>query len=143
MVDPANPSSRFVTGLQLGVFINLGTIIRTPLNVRRAKAEKRVAEAEQAEYKLTLATEVRRRYYSYLQRMGELKLQTRALQEAETAMKDMEYKYKKGEETFLQFNQIQMQLTQTNQTKIQAEAGMFTAKAELEELLGDKLENIK
>ncbi|MCD8739479.1 TolC family protein [Mucilaginibacter roseus] len=143
VVDPSNPGTRFFQGLQLGVFINLGTILRTPMNIKRAKAERRVAESERDEYQLTLAAEVKRRYYLYIQRVGQLKTQTRAWQESENGIKDIEYRYKKGEATFETFNTAQVQLTQRRTQKIEAEANVFISKADLEEMLGDKLENIK
>lgn len=143
VVDPSNPGTRFFQGLQLGVFINLGTILRTPMNIKRAKAERRVAESERDEYQLTLAAEVKRRYYLYIQRVGQLKTQTRAWQESENGIKDIEYRYKKGEATFETFNTAQVQLTQRRTQKIEAEANVFISKSDLEEMLGEKLENIK
>ncbi|MCC8407395.1 TolC family protein [Mucilaginibacter sp. UR6-1] len=143
VVDPANPGTRFFKGLQLGVFINLGTILRTPMNIKRAKAERRLAESERDEYTLTLAAEVKRRYYLYIQRVGQLKTQTRAWQEAENGIKDIEYRYKKGEATFETFNTAQIQLTERRTQKIESEANVFISKADLEEILGEKLENIK
>ncbi|WP_164849859.1 TolC family protein [Mucilaginibacter limnophilus] len=143
VVDPTNPGSRYIRGLQAGIFLNLGVILRTPMNISRAKAERRVAESEQAEYDITLATEVRKRYYVYMQRVAELKIQTNATQLTQNAYNDAEYRYKKGELTFAEFNQAQTLLTTQSQTKIGAEANLFTAKADLEELLGDKLENIQ
>ncbi len=143
VVDPSNPGTRFFQGLQLGVFINLGTILRTPMNIKRAKAERRVAESERDEYQLTLAAEVKRRYYLYIQRVGQLKTQTRAWQESENGIKDIEYRYKKGEATFETFNTAQVQLTQRRTQKIESEANVFISKSDLEEMLGEKLENIK
>ncbi|MBE9586344.1 TolC family protein [Mucilaginibacter sp. JRF] len=143
VVDPTNPGTRFFSGLQLGVFINLGTILRMPMNIKRAKAERRLAENERDEYQLTIAAEVKRRYYLYIQRVGQLKTQTRAWQEAENGIKDIEYRYKKGEATFETFNTAQVQLTERRTQKIEAEANVFISKADVEEMLGEKLENIK
>ncbi|GAA4319310.1 hypothetical protein GCM10023149_17950 [Mucilaginibacter gynuensis] len=142
-IDPVNPSTSYFKGLQAGVFLNLGSLLRTPVNVRKAKSELQVAQNDQAEYDLTLATEVRKRYYLYVQRLAQLKLQTRSRQQAENAAKDMEYKYKKGEETFDAYNKILIQLTEHSESKISAEGNLFIAKADLEELLGQKLETIK
>jgi outer membrane protein TolC len=144
IIDPENPTSgnRF-KGFQAGLFINLGTIVRMPLNVKKAKAQLRMAENDQAEYDLTLATEVKKRYYTYIQRMGQLKVITRAMQQAENSLKDVEYRYKKGEETYDTYNKTQIQVTEQTQTKIEAEAQVFITKAGLEEMIGDKLENIR
>jgi outer membrane protein TolC len=79
----------------------------------------------------------------YIQRGAEVKLQTRSTLETESALKDAKYRFQKGEMTFEDYNKIQIQYTEHQETKIQSEANLFTAKAELEELLGTKLENIK
>ena len=100
VVDPENPSSRLFSGLQAGVFINLGTIVRMPVNIKRAKSELKIAQNEQAEYDLNLAVEVKKRYIAYIQSFAQLKIQTRVYQQSENGLKDMEYKYKKGEVTF-------------------------------------------
>lgn len=144
IIDPENPTSgnRF-RGLQAGLFINLGTIVRMPLNVKKAKAQLRMAQNEQAEYDLTLITEVKKRYFTYIQRVGQLRVITRAMQQAENTLKDVEYRYKKGEETYDTYNKTQIQVTEQAQTKIESEAQVFISKAELEEIIGDKLENVR
>ena len=142
-VDPVNPTTSYFRGLQAGVFLNLGSLLRTPVNNRKAKTDLRIAQNDQDEYDLTLATEVKTRYYTYIMSMATLKLQSRNMQQAEAASKDAEYKYKKGELIFDTYNKTQIQYTQNIQTKIEAEGNLFIAKASLEEILGDKLENIK
>ncbi|RCH55132.1 hypothetical protein DJ568_08045 [Mucilaginibacter hurinus] len=143
IIDPVNPTTSYFKGFQAGVFLNLGQLLRVPVNIRRAKSDQRIAESEQAEYDLTIGAEVRRRYYTYLQRVAQLKLQSRTIIQSENALKDAEHKYRRGEVTFDSYNQTQIQYTEHIQTKIEAEGNVFIAKAALEEMLGDKLENIK
>ncbi|MCC8423774.1 TolC family protein [Mucilaginibacter sp. UR6-11] len=142
-IDPVNPSTSYFKGLQAGVFLNLGTLLSQPYLTRQAKEELLIAHNDQDEYQITIATEVKKRYYLYIQRIAELKLQTKSAQDVESSLKDITYKFQKGEETFDNYNKIQVQYTDHQQTKIQAEANVFIAKADLEELLGTKLENIK
>ncbi len=142
-VDPVNPSTSYFKGLQAGLFLNLGTIIAQPYQMRQAKQELLIAHHEQDEYLINLATEVKKRYYVYIQRVAELKLQLNALQDAENSYKDIKYKFEKGEETFENFNKSQSDLSNRKVVKIQAEANVFLSKADVEELLGTKLENIK
>jgi outer membrane protein TolC len=142
-IDPVNPTTSYFKGLQAGVFLNVGTLIAKPAQIRQAKLETAVIGSELDEYRVTLTTEVKKRYYLYLQRVAELKLQIRATTETGNSLKDFKFKFEKGEETFDSYNKVQIQYTEHQQTKVQAEANVFIAKADLEELLGTKLENVK
>jgi outer membrane protein TolC len=142
-IDPVNPQTSYFKGLQAGVFLNVGTLIAKPSQVRQAKLETAVIRSELDEYRVTITTEVKKRYYLYLQRVAELKLQLRATTETGNSLKDFKYKFEKGEETFDSYNKVQIQYSEHQLTKIQAEANVFIAKADLEELLGTKLENVK
>lgn len=142
-IDPVNPSTSYFKGLQAGVFLNIGTLLAKPYQVRQAKQELLIARNDLDEYHITITTEVKKRYYLYVQRVAELKLQIRAMQDMENALKDIKHKFEKGEETFDAYNKVQIQYSEHQQTKVEAEANVFIAKADLEELLGTKLENVK
>jgi outer membrane protein TolC len=142
-IDPVNPSTSYFRGLQAGVFFNVGTFAEHPYLVKQSKQELLIAHNEQDEYLLNLATEVKKRYYVYVQRLAELKLQTKAVQDVESSLNDIRYKFEKGEETFENYNKTQTDHTNHQISKIQAESNLFIAKADLEDLLGTKLENVK
>jgi len=142
-IDPVNPSTSYFKGLQAGVFLNLGTLIEHPYLVKQSKEELLIAHNEQDEYLINLATEVKKRYYIYVLRVGELKMQTSAVQDAENSLKDIRYKFEKGEESFSEYNKIQSDVNNHRISKVQAEANLFSARADLEELIGTKLENVK
>ncbi len=142
-VNPVNPSSSYFKGLQAGVFFNIGSLISQPSQVRQAKEQLLIANEEQEDYLLTLSTEVKKRYYVYVERVAELKLQINALQDSQNSYNDIKYKFEKGEESFENFNKLQSDLNNHKSSKIQAEANLFLAKADVEELLGIKLESVK
>jgi outer membrane protein TolC len=142
-INPVNPTTSYFKGLQAGVFLNVGTLVAKPFQVRQAKQEVEVISSELDEYRVTIRTEVKKRYYLYVQRVAELKLQIRAMTETGNSLKDFKYKFEKGEETFDAYNKVQIQYSEHQQTKVQAEANVFIAKADVEELLGTKLENVK
>jgi outer membrane protein TolC len=141
-IDPVNPTTSYFKGLQAGVFLNLGTLLAKPYAVRQAKQELLIAQNDQAEYLINIATEVKKRYYTYLLRVAELKLKIKAAQDAEASLNDIRYKFEKGEETFDNYNKIQSDLTNHKLSKLQAEANLFIAKTDLEELLGVPLETV-
>jgi outer membrane protein TolC len=142
-IDPVNPTTSYFKGLQAGVFLNLGTILSKPYVVHQAKQELLIAQNDQAEYLLNIATEVKKRYFTYQLRIAELKLQIKATQDAEASLNDIRYRFEKGEETFDGYNKIQNDLTNHKMSKLQAEANLFMAKTDLEEMLGVPLENVK
>jgi outer membrane protein TolC len=141
--DPTNPSTSYFRGFQAGVFLNVGTLVGKPAQIRQAKKELDVISSERDEYRLTIKTEIKKRYYLYLQRLGELKLQIRAMTETGNSLKDLKYKFEKGEETFDAYNKVQIQYSEHQLTKVQAEANVFITKADVEELLGTSLETVK
>lgn len=142
-VTGANNRTSIFQGTQFGLFFNLGSYLQKPFAVKQARRELAIANNDVQEYLLTLTTEVRKRYYTYVQRVASLKLQTQASTDGESVMKDVKYRFEKGEVTVESYNQARISLTQQIQAKITAEVDLFTAKADLEELLGEKLENIR
>ncbi len=130
-------------GYQFGVSINPGTLLKKPYTIKSAKEELKIAESNQAEYDLQLEAEVKRRYLIYLQNVNILRLQTKMALDAESIFKDVKIRYEKSEVTFQDYNNASLALSTAYQNKIQAEAGLMTAKVSLEELLVKKLEEIK
>ena len=133
----------YFNGIQAGIFFNLGSFLEKPYVVKQAKQELEVANNDQNQYYLTLTNEVKKRYYTYLGDIATLKLAAQACIDNENIANDMKHKFQKGEETFDNYTKSQGTLTTSYQAKIQAEAALLIAKADLEELLGDKLENIR
>jgi len=133
----------YFNGIQAGIFFNLGSFLEKPYAVKQAKQELEIANNDQNQYFLTITNEVKKRYYTYLQDIATLKLVAQACIDNENVANDMKHKFQKGEETFDNYTKAQTFLTTSYQAKVQAEAALLIAKADLEELLGDKLENIK
>jgi outer membrane protein TolC len=141
--DVANNRTGLFKGTQFGVFFNLGSYLQKPYAVKQAKQELIVANNDIQESLITLTTQVKKRYYAYLQKVASLKLQMQAASDADNVMRDVKYKFQKGEETLDSYNKARISHTQQIQSKITAEADLFMTKADLEEIIGDKLENIK
>jgi len=137
----SNPN--LLNGYQLGVFMNIGSLVEKPSMVKEAKRELDVVQYEKETDELNLVAEVKKRYYAYLQQMAILRLRAQTMLDAESMMKDMKNKYEKGEETFEEYNKVLIAYSEHNQEKIITESEVLTAKSNLEELLGEKLEDIK
>jgi outer membrane protein TolC len=138
-----NPSQSYYNGLQVGVFFNLGNFLEKPYAVKEARQNLEIANYDQQEYYLTLINDVQKRYYTYVQGVAILKLQNQNCLDAQNLQTDIKHKFEKGEETFDNYTKSQTALTAAYQSKIAAETSLLIAKSDLEELLGEKLENIR
>ncbi len=136
-----NPS--FLNGYQVGMYVNIGAALQKPSAVKLAKSELEIAKFEKEEYELNIEANVKQRYYLYVQSLAMLKLKASSATDAESSMKQIKYRFEKGEETFQNYNNVSMSYTDHLQSKIEAESSFLIAKSNLEELLGKKLEEIK
>jgi outer membrane protein TolC len=108
-----------------------------------ARETYKVAQYQQAEYMLSLEAQVRKLYFTYLEAMTELRLRTGAVTDANSAVKQLKYAFQKGETTFQIYNEQLNSYYNQNSFMVQAELATWTAKTNLEELLGIKLEDVK
>lgn len=138
----SQPYSYF-NGIQAGVFFNFGTYLQKPYLLRQAKSELKIANNEQEEYLLTLVNDVKKRYYTYVMRQANVRIQTQSALDAEEMLKSVRHRFEKGEETYENYNRAQVALASSNQSRMAAETDLLIAKADLEQILGEKLENIK
>lgn len=130
-------------GIQLGVSLNLGSLLTKPYNIKGAKQELQIAGDEQSEYLITLTADVKRKYFTYLLQQNLVKIQTQANLDVQAAAKQAKLKFQKGEITFEAYNAILLNSSLRIEQKLQAETGFFIAKSELEAVAGAKLEDIK
>lgn len=130
-------------GYQLSVSVNIGQFLAKPFASRGAKEAVRIAEFQQQEYNLTLEANVKRLYFQYLAAQAELRLRSGAIVDGQAAVKQLKYSFQKGETTFQVYNEALTSLYQQGGFKVTAELAMLTAKTNLEEVLGVKLEEVK
>lgn len=135
-----NPN--LLNGYQIGVNLNLGALLQKKPQINMSKQDLEVAKLEKAEYELQLATEVKSRYYTYLQQQQVLKMRRQVSLDAEAVLKQTKYKFEKGEETFENYNRTLMLMAENRQRITEAEAALLTAKGRLEELIGVTLESV-
>ncbi len=136
-------SYNYFNGIQAGITFNLGAFFEKPSEVKVAKKELAIAGDQQAEYLLTLINNVKKRYYTYMQDIANLKLISQSTIDAQEVFASEKHRFEKGEVTFEEYNRAQLSLTQSYQQKILAESTVLIAKADLEELLGEKLEDVR
>ena len=123
--------------------VSLGSLFERPYTIHNARENVKVAELEQQEYNLTIEAQVKRFYFAYIEAQADLRNKVNAVLDAGTAVKQLKYSYDKGEITYIIYNQALTNQYNQSAYRLQAELAVFTAKTNLEELLGDKLESIK
>jgi len=130
-------------GYQLVATVSLGSLFERPYTIHNAREAVKVAEEQKEEYYLTIEAQVKRYYFAYISAQAELRGRVNAVLDATTAVKQLKHTFEKGEITFQVYNEALTNLYSQNSFRVQAELAVFTAKTNLEELLGTKLESIK
>jgi outer membrane protein TolC len=130
-------------GLQLVASVSLGSLFERPYTVHNAREAVKVAEEQQEQYFLTIEANVKRFYFAYIEAQADLRNKVNATQDATTAVNQLKHTFERGETTFTVYNEALSNLYNQNSFRLQAELAVFTAKTNLEELLGARLESIK
>lgn len=137
IIDPVNPYN--VNGFQFGINVTLGGLLQKPFQVKRAKSEYKISQLEAQEYDMQLETEVKKRYYDYIQQVSQLKINTQSAQDNKGVAESLRNKFEKGEITLDAYNQSRVAQSASSTAKIQAEINYLKAKDALEEIIGTKL----
>lgn len=130
-------------GYQLVATVSLGSLFEKPYTIHNARETLKIAEQTKAQYDLTIEAQVKRYYFAYLEAQADLRSRVNAVQDATTAVNQLKHTFEKGETSFDVYNQALNNLYNQNAFRLQAELNVFTAKTNLEELLGTKLESVK
>lgn len=135
-----NPS--ILNGYQVGLYFNLGNLLKNKPIINQAKEELYSTQNERDEYYINLTALVKERYFSYIQQLAILKVKQEAEADAESNMVFFRDKYQKGEVPLDDYNKSQVNLADRVQAKIEAEGAVLFAKAQLEEFVGKKIEEV-
>lgn len=140
-INLQNPN--LLNGYQVGINLNLGSLIQKPFETKAAKTAYNISKLEEDQYTLTLVNEVKKRYFSYVQFLTLVKVRTKSYQDAYSLAQEVKYKYEKGEASYETYSSSSVTLANELQFRIDAEGALFISKAALEELIGQPLEEIK
>ena len=141
IINAANPYS--INGFQLGVYLNLGMLFRTPSLVKQAKQEYHAASAQTKEYDILLESEVKQKYYEYLRWLDDLKIRSEAYIDNKAASDGLKFKFEKGEVSLDVYSKAKSLTTTSASEKLNAELNLLRAKESLEALIGQPLEEVK
>jgi outer membrane protein TolC len=148
LYSPNNTTTAIVNpqlldGYQIGVYINIGAVLVTSPTIKMARQEFDVAVDNQAEYNLNIEAAVKGRYFNYIRQLAILNVRTKNAVDIESSVEQTKYKFEKGEETLDNYNKGLTAYANAIQGKIECEGQVLIAKGDLEELLGEKLEEVK
>lgn len=132
-----------VNGIQYGININLGSFLTKPFNTKKAKSLYKVAQLQAEDFDIALETDVKKRYYTYIQMLNELKLKTQTAEDNKGVAESLRRRFEKGEIALDAYNGSRVLLAESTTSKIQTEVNYLVAKDALEEIIGAKLTDIK
>lgn len=135
-----NPS--VLNGYQFGIFLNISSLFTKPHNIKQAKEELAISKLEKEEYMRTLETEVKSRYFKYVQAQTVLKIRNQSTLDAENILNQIRHKFEKSEDSYENYNKFSVEYADRRQASIEAETQLLIAKSSLEELLCKKIEEI-
>lgn len=135
-----NPT--FFNGYQVAVQFSVTSLFQKGGLVKQAKEALKLVNFDEEEYNLNIETQVKTRYFTYVQQLTALKLQSKIFSDMQSLNKDIQNKYSKGEVSLSEYLQSQIALNNAMQGKVSAESTFLTAKASLEELLTKKIEEV-
>lgn len=130
-------------GTQLGISFNVGSIFQKPSLIKTARDELSISKLQSSEYDLNIEANVKDRYFKYIEQVTIVKAKARSVLDVGIMVNTIRNKFEKGEETFENYSKALILYNDQNQLKITSESAMLSAKAALEELLNNKLEDIK
>ncbi|MGV3599953.1 MAG: TolC family protein [Dyadobacter fermentans] len=142
--DRAAPvSASFPFTYQFGFFVNIGAILQKPSMVKQAKSELASAEYDKQSFDLNMEAEIKKRYFTYIQKKAVYRVRSNASLDVESMLDNVKKRFEMGQETLEKYNQVLIMQTDHAQNLLNSESEVLVAKSSLEELLGQKLEDIK
>ncbi|WP_028982256.1 TolC family protein [Sporocytophaga myxococcoides] len=126
----------------LGVSLAIGDLLLLPNTSKQAKRDVAIAETRLNTQRLSIRSEVLKRYYTYVLALDLLKLRTASFEDAALMNKIVKEKYKGGKATLNEFNEFDAIYNNKLEDLLTQRTQLAIAKSSLEELLAMKIENI-
>jgi outer membrane protein TolC len=141
--NTATISPTVLSGYQLGFFVNIGAILQKPSLIKQAKGELAIAQFDKESFDLNMEAEIKKRYFTYIQKKAVYRVRSTAVLDIESMLSNVKHRFEMGQESLEKYNQMLVMQTDHSQNLLNAESEVLIAKSSLEELLGQKLEDIK
>lgn len=132
----------FFPTYNLNTSFNLGTILKTPIQVKAAKEKVRISEYMIDQEKLQVRGLVLRSYRDYLHAIELLKLRTQAVEDLYTSFVAIKESFEKGTTSFRTYMEASQSYNKSLEDKLESEKDLAKARISLEEIIGVKLDDI-
>lgn len=141
-VQPTNDNI-FFPMYNFSATFNLGSILKTPYEVRNAKERERIAEYEINQAKHQLRAEVLSRYRKYEAAIEVLKIRTKASEDLNTSYVLVKKSFEQGNTTLKTYIEATNAYNQSLEQKLVAESNVSLTLIALEEVIGVPLDEVK
>jgi outer membrane protein TolC len=141
--NTATISPSVLSGYQFGFFVNIGGLLQKPSQIKMAKGELASTQFDKQAFDLTMEAEVKKRYFTYIQKKAAYRIMSTSVLDVESMLSNMKHRFEMGQETLERYNQMLVMQTDHVQSLLASESDVLIAKSSLEEVLGQKLEDIK
>ncbi len=130
-------------GVQYGLSLSVGAFLAKPYQIKSAKINYEIAKMESDLYGITLESEVKNRYYNYLESVAMLKISTQNLQDMTLLTESLKTKFENGTATLDAYDQSRTSLNGAKNAQISADVSFMKSRDALEEIIGKKLTEIQ
>lgn len=131
-----NPNTGLRTGVGVGVSLNLGALYQRKAKVKAASEEAKIVEEQLNLQKLAIRSEVLKRYQDYKLATDLLRLRTQGLDDIYSGYLSIRNLYEQGEVSLQEYNQVLTVYNTAQESKIESENQVVSARRALEELIG-------
>ena len=126
-----------------GLSINIGNLISVPIEISQKKDLQKIAEYSADAQKNYIRKEVKIRLAPYIEGLKIYRSRTQTLDDAKALFAQIKMQYQRGDVDFEKYNGSIRWISDMEETKAKAETAVYLAKANLEEILGMNLEDVK
>ena len=126
----------------IGLSVNVFDIFKVPSEINQSSERLKIAHNNIIAQKMLIRSEVTKLYSLYKINIEKLKITTQGLDDATSNIILMKYKYESGEITLPEYNKALESYNDAKTNIISSETEFIAAKANLEQILGIKFENI-
>ncbi|CAN5510301.1 hypothetical protein BH10BAC5_BH10BAC5_16320 [soil metagenome] len=127
----------------IGVSVNIGSILKTPSKISQGHSELRNAEYNLQTQKLFVRAEVTRRYSYYKGNLNLYRIRTQAVNDSYSSLSLLKHRYENGEAILTEYNNALRVYTDNQERQAVSEMDVQWHKANLEQMLGIKLEEVR
>ncbi|WP_346239109.1 TolC family protein [Niabella insulamsoli] len=132
-----------LSGFQFGVTVNLGSFLAKPATIKAAKADYKVAMAQNNDYKNTLVQLVKSSYYDFITAKKQLAIKTLAASDFKSILTNAQAQFQNGTVTLDIYTAAKSASIDADVQVLEAEVAYLKAKNVLEGIIGTTIENVK